>query len=134
MKAVFDTNVLIAAYLTEGLCARLLRRARRQQFELITCPSILEECRDNLKRLTSPRPEALQATLRQLQEISISVTPAPALVPKTCRDPADNVILGCAIAAQADYLVTGDRDLLDLHPYQGLPILSPRDFESLFAD
>jgi predicted nucleic acid-binding protein len=53
---------------------------------------------------------------------------------KTCRDPADNVVLGCAIAAQVDYLVTGDRDLLDLHPFQGLPILSPRDFESLFTD
>ncbi len=43
-------------------------------------------------------------------------------------------ILGCAIVAQANYLVTGDRDLLDLHPYQGLPILSPRYFESLFTD
>jgi putative PIN family toxin of toxin-antitoxin system len=134
MKAVLDTNVLIAAYLTEGLCARLLRRARRRQFELITCLSILEECRIGLKRLTSPRPEALQATLRQLQEIAISITPAPSVIPKSCRDPADNVVLGCAIAAQADYLVTGDRDLLDLHPFRDLPILLPRAFEALFTD
>lgn len=37
MRAVLDANVLVAAYLTEGLCARLLRRARQGQFEFITC-------------------------------------------------------------------------------------------------
>jgi len=134
MRAVFDANVLVAAYLTEGLCARLLHRARRQQFELITCPHILKECRDNLKKLTSPLPEVLKAAIEQLQAIALTVTPAPGQIPRICRDPTDNIVLGCALAAQADYLVTGDRDLLDLHPFPNVPIVSPRDFESLFAD
>ena len=43
MKAVFDTNVLLAAFLTEGVCAKLLTRARKRQFSLITCPFILHE-------------------------------------------------------------------------------------------
>jgi len=43
MKAVFDTNVLIAAFLTDGLCAKLLLRARRNEFSLILCPFILQE-------------------------------------------------------------------------------------------
>jgi putative PIN family toxin of toxin-antitoxin system len=134
MKAVLDTNVLVAAYLTEGLCARLLRRARQRQFEAITCPLILTECRKNLKRLTAPSSGALDATMQHLQAITTTVNPAPNLTPKICRDPADNEVLGCAITARVDYLVTGDRDLLDLHPHRSLPIVSPRDFESLFAD
>jgi putative PIN family toxin of toxin-antitoxin system len=134
MRAVLDSNVLIAAYLTEGLCARLLRRARQKQFELVTCPHILKECRENLKKLTSPLPEVLEATIAQLEAIAAMVTPAPSQVPRVCRDPTDNVVLGCALTAHADYLVTGDRDLLDLHPFHSLPVVSPRDFESLFAD
>jgi len=43
VKAVFDINVLIATFLTEGLCSGLLSRARRKQFELFVCPVILEE-------------------------------------------------------------------------------------------
>jgi len=134
MRAVFDTNVLVAAYLTEGLCARLLRRARQQQFELIICQHILKECRDNLKKLTSPLPEVLEATIEQLKAITVNVTPVAKMTPRVCRDPTDNIILGCALTAQADYLVTGDRDLLDLHPFHNLSIVSPRDFELLFAN
>ena len=134
MKAVFDSNVLIAAYLTEGLCSRLLRRARQRQFELITCPLIIEECRQNLRELTSPLPQTLKITILQLKAIATMVAPDSTLIPSVCRDPADNAVLGCALTAQVDYLVTGDRDLLDLHPFRNLPIVPPRDFESLFVD
>lgn len=134
MRAVLDTNVLIAAYITEGLCSRLLRRAQQGQFELITCPLILKECRQNLQKLISPLPEVLHATILHLQAITTLVTPAPSFTPQISRDPADNVVLGCALTAHADYLVTGDRDLLDLHPFPNLHIVSPRDFESLFAE
>ncbi len=134
MRAVLDTKVLVAAYITEGLCARLLRRARQQQFELITCPHILKECCENLKKLTAPLPQVLEATVGQLKAITTVVGPAPSLTPRVCRDPTDNIILGCALTAQADNLVTRDREPLDLHPFHNLPIVSPRDFESLFAD
>ena len=67
MRAVPDANVLVAAYLTEGLCARLLRRARRGQFELITCAQILTETRENIQKLTSPSIEALNRDLLTLR-------------------------------------------------------------------
>ena len=50
------------------------------------------------------------------------------------RDPDDDRILACALASGADYLVTGDEDLLVLKQYVGTRILAPRDFESLFVD
>ncbi len=54
--------------------------------------------------------------------------------PRVCRVPTDNIVLGWSLTAEADYLVTGDRDLLDLHPFHNLSIVSPRDFELLFAN
>jgi putative PIN family toxin of toxin-antitoxin system len=134
MRAVLDTNVLVAAYLTEGLCARLLRRARHGQFELITCPAILAETQVHLRKLTSPPPAILKATAQHLENIATIVTPEPTLIPTVCRDPDDNIVLGCAVSATADYVVTGDRDLLVLHPFRNLSVVTPRDFETLFAD
>lgn len=49
-----------------------------------------------------------------------------------CRDADDDNILACALAAKADYLVTGDADLLELKMHKGISIITPRDFEALF--
>lgn len=45
-----------------------------------------------------------------------------------CRDPKDNIFLELALTCQAQYLVSGDKDLLSLHPYQGIQIITARDF------
>ena len=51
-----------------------------------------------------------------------------------CRDATDDNILACILEAQADYLVTGDSDLLELTTFHGIPIITPREFELLFGD
>lgn len=134
MRAVLDANVLVAAYLTEGLCARLLRRARQGQFELITCAQILRETRDHIQRLTSPSSEALDATMAHLLAVSTMITAIPPLGRRVCRDATDDGILACTRAARADYLVSGDRDLLTLRTFDGIPIIPPRSFEAVFTD
>jgi uncharacterized protein len=134
MKAVLDTNVLVAAYVTEGLCARLLRRGRQDQFEVILCAQILRECRDNLRKLTAPSPEALDATMEQLLAIGTVVPAVRPLGRRVCRDATDDGILACAVMARADYLVTGDKDLLALQTFATIPIVTPRAFEALFPD
>ena len=55
-------------------------------------------------------------------------------VQSICRDPDDDAILACALEAKADYLVTGDVDLLELRAFKGMRIVTPRDFELLFND
>jgi predicted nucleic acid-binding protein len=65
-----------------------------------------------------------------ISEICSEVDP----IDPTSRDPDDDKILACASAGGADYLVTGDEDLLAITQYGGAKILAPRDFESLFAD
>ena len=134
MKVVFDTNVLVSAFVTEGVCSKLLGRARRRQFQLITCPFILKELETVLlKKLSATKGETRQVLRILAEAISALVQPAQP-VSGICRDPDDDPILSCTLAASADYLVTGGSDLLDLREFRGTRIVSPRDFELLLED
>ena len=134
MKAVFDTNVLIAAFLTEGLCSGLLIRARKQAFNLVLCDDIIREFEGILMK-------KFKLTSIDISEISTIVSEAASEIlhklgpiPNICRDPNDDMIIACAIDAAADYIVTGDEDLLILKNYKHIVIINPRNFEALFAD
>ena len=134
MKAVFDTNVLIAAFLTEGVCSGLLIRARKQAFNLVLCDDIIREFEGILIK-------KFKLTSTDISEISAIVSEAASEIlhklgpiPNICRDPNDDMIIACAIDAAADYIVTGDEDLLTLKRYKDIVIINPRNFEALFAD
>lgn len=131
MKAVFDTNVLLAAFLTEGVCAKLLTRARKRQFSLRTCPFILHEFdRILAKKFSAARREREDALLL-IREAAQIVEDFPELPRRVCRDKDDDHVLACALGAEADYLVTGDKDLLVLKTFKDIRIIAPRDFELL---
>jgi len=134
VKAVFDTNVLIAAFLTEGLCSGLLIRARKHVFNLVLCDDIIQEFEGILRK-------KFKLTSTDISEISAIVSEAASEilhklgpVPNICRDPNDDMIIACAIDAAADYIVTGDEDLLIVKRYKDIVIMNPRNFEALFAD
>ena len=134
MKAVFDTNVLLAAFITEGICSKILVRGRKRQFHLILCPVILREFeRVLIKKFSITRNEAL-SILQIVSEAMHSVVSPSQSVQGLCRDPDDDSILACALEAGADYLVTGDVDLLELKIFKGIRIVTPREFELLFND
>lgn len=133
MIAVFDTNVLIAAIITEGVCSKLLRRARAREFSLVSCPFIITELRRTLSKKfrlshneTASAMEPISEAIEQCIEHDLKIT-------DICRDADDDNIIACAVAAKAAYLVTGDSDLLEIKDYQGVRIITPRDFEALFV-
>jgi len=134
VKAVFDTNVLIAAFLTEGICSGLLIRARKQAFNLVLCDDIIREFEGILikkfKLTSTDIPEISAIVSEAASEILHNLDP----IPNICRDPNDDMIIACAIDAAADYIVTGDEDLLILKRYRDIVIINPRNFEALFAD
>jgi uncharacterized protein len=134
MKAVFDTNVLIAAFLTEGICAKLLTRARRRDFDLILCDGILQEFKRVLKKKLTVSPHETSEALIILSAAAQDILGETDSIAPTCRDSDDDLILACAKDAVADYVVTGDEDLLVLKNYEGIGILNPREFEKLFPD
>jgi putative PIN family toxin of toxin-antitoxin system len=134
VKAVFDTNVLTAAFLTEGICAKLMVRAHRRDFDLILCDGILQEFKRVLKKKFAISPHETSEALTILSEATQEILGQTDSITPICRDSDDDLILACAKDAVADYIVTGDEDLLVLKNYEGIRIVNPREFEKLFPD
>jgi putative PIN family toxin of toxin-antitoxin system len=123
---VLDTNVLLAAFATRGLCEAIFAVCI-DAHELVLSEAILSETARHLsgkfKLGRDPADEILSFLREHAQIVAPADVPADA-----CRDPDDRAILGTAVAAGAGALVTGDDDLLSLGQYAGIPILSPRAF------
>ena len=132
MIAVFDTNVLIAAIITEGICSKLLHRARMGEFSLVSCPFIIKELRRILSMKFRLSREELALAMEPVSEAISRVIEHSLKITCICRNTDDNNVIACAVAAKADYLVTGDSDLLELKNCRGVKIVTPRDFEALF--
>lgn len=132
MKLVLDTNVIVGFSLRhKGAVATLWTLWRQQKFTLVTAPSILDEVTRVLdyprihSRLqwTTARKQVFVATIRHKAILTDATTPIASAI----RDLTDTKFLSCAIEGQADTVVTGDRHLLDLNRYQGIPIVTPQD-------
>ncbi len=124
-----DTNVLVSAFATRGLCADVVRQVLAEH-TLVTGEVVLQELRRVLRtrlRLPVRRVEEIERFLREQE-----VTPRPGKPSKTVvRDPDDAWVLASAEAAKADVLVTNDRDLLDVADVAPLAIVDPRAFWAL---
>ena len=129
MKIVLDANVIIAAFATRGLCESIMEVCLSEH-EIVLSDDLFDEILRNLRlkiRLPENIVDNIGELLREYANISI---PAP-LASDVCRDPDDIKILGLAVASNADYIVTGDKDLLVLKSFQGIPILNPRSFSDI---
>ena len=131
MRVVFDTNVFISAFATEGICSVLLKRARLKEFELFVCPIIIEEVKNVLEQKFKVERGTIEDVVELIKEASLS-TDTTEKIEGACRDKDDDLILSCALSAKAEFLVSGDRDLLEIKEYKGMKIISPRDFETMF--
>ena len=134
MRVIFDTNVLIAAFLTEGVCSTLLVRARRGECELILSTDIIQEFERILRKKFSLSQSEISDVRKVLAEATKEVRQKVNPIAPVCRDPDDDRILDCAREAHVDYIVTGDEDLLVLKRYGAIRIVTPRNFESLFME
>lgn len=126
MRVFLDTNVLISAFATRGLCADVLHTVLAEH-QLVLGETVLTELgRVQRTKLGLPADlvdETLAFLRREAAVTSDVVDPGLSL-----RDPTDVPILGEALAAGAQVLVSGDRDLLDVGRGAPLPIMSPRAF------
>ena len=128
MKLVIDTNVLISAFLWQGTPGRLIDLCGEKECQLFTSRILLDELSNtlNMKKLTkNVLATGLTATqiLSNYQRITSIVT-ARRLEHQVSRDVDDDAVLACALAAQADFIVSGDADLLVLKQFQGIPIVT----------
>lgn len=125
MRLVLDTNVLFAGYISRGTCAALYEQVLATE-TLITSEQILSEFEQAL--LVKARvPHAEAAAARHQAQSNAEVVRAAILPARVSRDADDDAILGTAVAASADLIVSGDKDLLVLRKYQGIPVITPAE-------
>ncbi len=126
MRAVLDTNEYISAFVYGGPPRSILERAERGEYELVVSAHIREEVERVLfDKFKWSRVRIAQA-VNPIWEIADFVTPQKTI--SASRDETDNRILECAIESGADVIVTYDKDLLVLTPFEGIPIVRAHEF------
>ena len=138
MKALLDTNALVSVLLRpDGVSRQIFQRWLDGEFELAISPGTLLELADVL-----PRPHIFKKYHLTEQLIShhldtlrteAEVAPGSLALDVVPDDPKDNHVLAAALETHCEYIVSGDRHLLDLHEFQGVKIVTPRDFLTLLA-
>lgn len=127
MRLVLDTNVIASAMLWGGNPKLLLQARREKRVDLYTSMPMLAELTDILAR---PKFEKkIVASLLSVDQLvdrhaELVQVVRPTAIPRVASDPDDDMVIGTALAAQADLLITGDRPLLAVAEYQGVRIVS----------
>lgn len=133
IRTVLDTNVLISGLITEhGPPRQIVDAWLDRRYILITSLYQVKEVNHVLSypriakriRLAAAEIEMILAALLTETE----VVPGHLQLPGVTRDPKDDAIVACAQEGRADYLVSGDQDLLVLDEYEGIRVVTPRRF------
>lgn len=128
LRVVLDTNIIVSGLAYTGNEHRVMQAGRDGQVEVVLCEVVIQEAFRVLSGKFGWSTVYTDQELRQLRGHAIVLDPPPSadLIPQ---GHPDNRILDCAVFAQADYLVTGDRKhLLPLGEYEGVKILRAPDF------
>ncbi len=127
MKVVFDTNVVVAGVVAEGLCREILE-VHVPEHDVILSQVLWEELVATLRRKFGLTPDELPI-LALYRQHSTWCEPT-ALADAVRRDPDDDWVLATAVAEEAEAIVSGDADVLTLSSHTGIKMLSPRQFVS----
>ena len=128
ITGVFDTNILFSATGWRGHPFRCVELARSGQIRAVTCAEILSELAEKLPAKLAFSAEQADETLADYLEFH-RVVDIPGVLNAVPRDPEDNAVLECAQAGQAQFIVTGDQDLLTLGSFRGMEIGTAAEFQ-----
>jgi putative PIN family toxin of toxin-antitoxin system len=133
IKAILDTNVLISGVFWKGPPFEILKAWQEQRFRLAISLPILEEYRRVLDEFAKERQMlVLNSVLKVIELRSEIVKPVPFSEP-VCSDPDDDKFLEAAIAAGADYIVSGDKALLNVKFHHEVEVVRPSRFFKLLS-
>ena len=129
MKVILDSNVIVAAFASRGLCSSLFEAALERTTIYISNQLLNEVSRVLSKKMKMPA-DNVAMILNYLKEYCILPEADKIILPRkqVCRDRDDDHVLALAEACRARYIVTGDNDLLVLKKYGKTGIVSVRDF------
>ncbi|MGI8907752.1 MAG: putative toxin-antitoxin system toxin component, PIN family [Candidatus Sumerlaeaceae bacterium] len=130
MKVVIDTNVLVSAMLSPGVSRRvLLFIADHDQIQWLATNPILNEYIQVISRPKFRFPQTLIENWTRLFSERITVIAEPIERALLARDPKDTIFIDCALAGNAEFLISGDSDLSGLKLPSGTIVLNPAAFE-----
>ena len=132
MRAVTGTNILVSYLIAHRppIADVIDVHLARGDFTLVTSPALLAELDRVLQYPRLHRYYDVETRIRFVALIAAlaEIVDLPEDVPRICRDPADDWVIACAVIGDADVIVSGDRDLLDLDQVGEIQIFSPRQF------
>ena len=139
LRVVLDTNVFVSGLLSKtGLPAKILDAWRAGHYLLITSPPVVAEIKHVLE--TPRMRKKYLITQGDIEQLIILLEKDALIVPGHTDvknaipdDPSDEMFLACALDACADFIVSGDRHLLDISEYEGIPIITVNEFEEKLA-
>jgi len=132
MKVVLDTNVIVSGIFYSGPPAAILKAWSRGKFRLVVSPEILDECKRVTEEFSVQFPDVDIYPILELIVVNSEVCSPPPFSGPVCEDPFDDKFLGAALAGRANIIVSGDKHLLKVSGYQGLSVLTPRQFVTKF--
>ena len=132
MIVVLDTNIWVSAIIWGGIPDEIISLQEQRKIEIASSRKLLSELENTFnKKKIQTKLEALQLTTSSAISLvydSVNIYPIEELIVPELRDPDDTVVLATAIAANAEVIITGDRDLLVLQEYQNMKIMTATDF------
>jgi putative PIN family toxin of toxin-antitoxin system len=141
MRALLDANIFISYLLNPnrpGALRNIVHAAVRGDYTLLLPEALLDEFVSKIpekpflyKRIT---PEELSAFVTALSQVGEVIEEITEEIPAVTRDPKDDYLLAYAVVGEADYLVTGDKDLLVLQRAGAVKVVKPADFALLIGD
>lgn len=127
IRAVLDTNVYISSLFWRGAPYLIVQEGLRGFFMMLTSEAILEEVEHTLQRKFQFPLEDTR-TFIEIIALNAHIIEPNFRVSIVIADPTDNKIVECAIAGQADFIISGDKHILTLKKYKGIEMLSPASF------
>jgi len=127
-RVVFDTNILLSAFIFGGNPERLFELARSKKIQLLTSSSILAEFATRLKDKFLWDDVDIAEAIKTIGYSSELIRPTQKL--SVLRDDPDNRVLECALEGKTDFIVSGDKHLLTLKEFRKIPIIKAAEIVS----
>ncbi len=128
IKVVIDTNIIISFFcFPGGIIKELVEKALNLQFMIIISDEIIDEFEKVVERKFSQLSNDLWQFLKFIKNNFIIINPVKKINAVKV-DPTDNKIIECAVAADVDYIISGDKHLLNIKEIKGIKILTPAEF------
>jgi uncharacterized protein len=140
MKVLFDTNVFISYLLhpdKEGAIQKILEAGFEGRYTILLPQLLIDELQEKLTTKSYLKkyipPESAQHFIIALRSVAQTISAITEPIPAICRDKKDDFLLAYAFVGGANYLVSGDRDLLVVGHIEKIKIVNPKDFFSLIS-